>query len=216
MNTSPSDREGFAAFLLRMRAAGLDERKLIGAFEAVPRRNFVRNEFQGWAWSKGSLPIDCGETLESLDFQARVIHALDIQPENRVLEIGTGSGYTAAIMAKLAKRVYTLERYKSLHGDAQARFSELQLTNVVAMHGDGSRGASDGPFDRIVAWAAFDAIPRPFVDQLVSTGVLICAIGTADEPQELVRMAKVGSRFERQDLGAVRMQMLNPRMPQHL
>ncbi|MEM5501413.1 protein-L-isoaspartate(D-aspartate) O-methyltransferase [Ahrensia kielensis] len=216
MNNSPIDREGFAAFLLRMRAAGLDNRKLIGAFEATPRRDFIRSEFHGAAWSKGSIPIDCGETVESVDFQAQIIHALDIQPENRVLEIGTGSGYTAAVMARLAKRVYTVERYKTLHNAALSCFSALQLTNIVGVHGDGSRGASDGPFDRIVVWAAFETIPRQFIEQLVSSGVLICAIGAADEPQELVHMTKVGSRFERRDLGAVRMQMLNPRMPKNL
>ncbi|KPB01499.1 protein-L-isoaspartate(D-aspartate) O-methyltransferase [Ahrensia marina] len=216
MNTSPIDREGFAAFLLRMRATGLDNRKLISAFEATPRRNFLRSEFHGAAWSKGSIPIDCGETIESVDFQARVINALDIQADSRVLEIGTGSGYTAAVMARLAKRVYTIERYKTLHDAALAQLTAQQLANVVALHGDGSRGVSDGPFDRIVVWAAFDAIPRQFIEQLVSSGVLICAIGAADEPQELVHMTKVGSRYERQDLGNVRMQMLNPRMPKKL
>lgn len=216
MNSSPFDREGFAAFLLRMRAAGLDNRNLISAFEATPRRMFLRSEFHGAAWGKGSIPIDCGETIESVDFQARIINALDIQPGNRVLEIGTGSGFTASVMARLAKRVYTVERYKTLHSAAVARLSEQQLNNVVALHGDGSRGASDGPFDRIVVWAAFDAIPRPFIEQLVSSGVLICAIGAADAPQELVHMSKVGSRFERLDLGTVRMQMLNPRMPENI
>ena len=213
MNSSPLDREGFAAFLLRMRAAGLDDKFMMAAFEAVPRRLFMRSEFHDCAWRKGVIPIDCGEVLESADLQARIIRALDVGQDSRVLEIGTGSGFTGVVMSKLAKRIYTVERFKTLHEQATERFRTLKIDNIISIRGNGFKGCSDGPFDRIIVWAAFEVVPRHFVEQLVSGGILICAVGHADEPQELVRLTKVGSRYEREDLGLVRMQMLNSTMP---
>lgn len=216
MNTSPVDREGFAAFLLRMRAAGLDDRLLMAAFEAVSRRAFLRPEFFDAAWSNGSIPLDCGETVESPDLQARLISKLDIAQDHRVLEIGTGSGMSAAIMSKLAQRVFSIERYRTLYMAAAARFRELKIDGAIALHGDGTKGGGDGPYDRIISWAAFEAVPRSFVEQLVSGGVMICSVGAADEVQELVRLTKVGSRFEREDLGPIRAQLLNPKIPEIL
>ena len=200
------DREGFAAFVMRMRAAGISDRTLITAIEATPRRAFVDPQYHNAVWSSRTIPIDCGEVIEGLDLQATIIHALRIGEDHRVLEIGTGSGYTAAVMGRLAKRVFTVERYKRLHAAAQSVLKETTAGNVIALHGDVSEGSGEGPFDRIVAWAAFDAIPRSFVDQLVSGGVIVCAIGEAEMPQVLVRLTKVGSRFEREDLGIVRFQ----------
>ena len=114
MNTSPVDREGYAAFLLRMRNDGLDDRLLMAAFESVPRREFIRPEFFNDVWSKRTIPLDCGESIEGADLQARLIRHLGIEEDHRILEIGTGSGFTAAVMSKLAKRVYSIERYRSL------------------------------------------------------------------------------------------------------
>jgi protein-L-isoaspartate(D-aspartate) O-methyltransferase len=95
-----------------------------------------------------------------------------------------------------------------LHHGAHQRLRALKLDNVIASHGDGSKGSPDGPFDRIIAWAAFDGVPRPFVDQLVSGGEMICAIGQEDEKQIVHRLTKVGSRFDAEELGTVRFQML--------
>ena len=200
------DREGFAAFVMRMRAANITDRTLITAIEATPRRAFADPQYHNAVWSSRTIPIDCGEVIEGLDLQATIIHALKIGEENRVLEIGTGSGYSAAVMGRLAKRVFTIERFKRLNEGAQSVLREATSGNVIAVQGDGAEGSGEGPFDRIVAWAAFDAIPRAFVDQLVSGGVIVCAIGEADMPQVLVRLTKVGSRFEREDIGMVRFQ----------
>jgi protein-L-isoaspartate(D-aspartate) O-methyltransferase len=155
-----------------------------------------------------TIPIACGETLEGLDLQARIFHALAFDGNQRVFEIGTGSGYTAAVLAKLAKRVYTVERFKTLHQDAIHRIRHLGLGNVIASQADGSAGSDEGPFDRIVCWSAFESVPRHFADQIVTGGVMVCAIGLADEPQALVRMTKIGSRFEREDIGTVRFQAI--------
>jgi protein-L-isoaspartate(D-aspartate) O-methyltransferase len=209
MNVATSDRESFAAFLLRARGQGLNDKGIIAAIEATPRRGFVPGQWQAHAWSDRMLPIECGEAIEGLDLQARIIASLALEPSHRVLEIGTGSGFTAAIMARLAARVLTVERYRTLVNQARQRFETLGITNVSARHADGSGGVpSEGPFDRIVVWAAFETLPRNFVDQLSSGGILIAPLGVAESEQKLARLTKVGSRFDREDIATVRLQQL--------
>lgn len=209
MTLEAEDREKFAAFLLRMRAAGLDARDLVSAIEATPRRAFVPSQWHADAWSDRMVPIECGEAIEGLDLQAKAIAALDIHQGHRVLEIGTGSGYTAALMARLAARVLTLDRYRTLVEQARQRFDTLGLTNVLARQADGAGGlAAEGPFDRIIVWAAYDAMPRQLVDQLATGGVAIAPIGPPEDEQVLARLMKVGSRFEREDIARVRLQPL--------
>lgn len=213
---SAVDREGFAAFLLRMRATGIDDMPLFEAIEATPRRRFIDPQHHAAAWSGRTIPIDCGEVLEGLDRQALALSSLQLEADHRVLEIGTGSGYTAAVMGLIAKRVYTVERFSRLHSAAQARLRALKRENVISSHADGSKGSPDGPFDRIIVWPAFDAPPRSFGELLVSGGVLICPVGEAGGKQMLVRLTKVGNRFESEDIGAVRVQPLIPGLPQAL
>lgn len=204
-----TDRERFAAFLMRVRARGITDARLLDAFEATPRRGFVPAAFADAAYSDRTVPIDCGEVIEGLDLQANVLHALGIEDNHRVLEVGTGSGYTTAVMAHLALRVCTADRYKGLCEQAKSRFEALRISNVTVRHADARNGINgEGPFDRIVVWAAFDAMPRAFVDLLATNGVMVCAIGPEDGQQVLVRLSKVGSRFEREDLMNVRFQPL--------
>ncbi|WP_192245959.1 protein-L-isoaspartate(D-aspartate) O-methyltransferase [Mesorhizobium silamurunense] len=207
MNTAIDDREGFAAFLLRLRGRGTAPKALVAAFEATPRRGFLSAQFHSVAWSEGMLPIECGEAIEGADLQAAVIAALAIEPGNRVLEIGTGSGYTAAVMSRLAARIVTIDRYKTLTEQAKQRFEALGISNVIVRQADGSNGLhNEGPFDRILAWAAFDSLPRFLLDQLSSGGVVIAPIGPEEGEQVLAKLTKVGSRFEREDIGMVRLQ----------
>ena len=202
-----AEREKFAAFLLRMRGAGLDRRELIAAVEATPRASFVPPQWAADAWGERSVPIDCGEAIEGIDLQMRVLAALDLQPGCRVLEIGTGSGFTAAVMARLSARVLTLERFRTLAEQASARFAALGLANVLARQADGAQGLpAEGPFDRIVAWAAYETLPRGFVDQLSSGGVMVAAIGPGEDVQAMEKLTKVGSRFEREKVAEVRFQ----------
>jgi len=124
-----------------------------------------------------------------------------------VLEIGTGSGFTAAVMARLAGRLVTIDRYKTLVEQARQRFEALGIANVIARQADGSNGLpNEGPFDRIVAWAAFDSLPRFLLDQLSSGGTVIAPIGPEEGEQVVAKLTKVGSRFEREDIGVVRLQ----------
>ena len=207
MNLPIDDREGFAAFLLRLRGRGTVPKALIAAFEATPRRGFLAPHFHQIAWSDRMLPIECGEAIEGADMQAAVIAALAIEPGNRVLEIGTGSGYTAAVMSRLAARIVTVDRYKTLVEQARQRFEALGIGNVIVRQADGSGGLpAEGPFDRIVAWAAFDSLPRFLLDQLSSGGIVIAPIGPEEGEQVLAKLTKVGSRFEREDIGLVRLQ----------
>ncbi|MFD9897516.1 protein-L-isoaspartate(D-aspartate) O-methyltransferase [Mesorhizobium sp. UC22_110] len=205
------EREGFAAFLLRLRGKGSVPKPLIAAFEATPRHAFISGQFHSIAWTDRMLPIECGEAMEGADLQAAVITALNIEPGNRVLEIGTGSGFTAAVMSRLAARVVTVDRYKSLIELAKQRFEALGIANVFARHADGSNGlVNEGPFDRIIVWAAFDSLPRFLLDQLSSGGTVIAPIGPEEGEQVLAKLLKVGSRFEREDIGTVRFQSILP------
>lgn len=207
MNLPIDDREGFAAFLLRLRGRGTVPKALIAAFEATPRRGFLAPQFHQLAWSDRMLPIECGEAIEGADMQAAVIAALAIESGNRVLEIGTGSGYTAGVMSRLAARIVTIDRYKTLVEQARQRFEVLGIGNVIVRQADGSGGLpAEGPFDRIVAWAAFDSLPRFLLDQLSSGGIVIAPIGPEEGEQVLAKLTKVGSRFEREDIGLVRLQ----------
>lgn len=206
-NGNGIDREGFGALMLRLRGHGSVPHALIEALEATPRRGFVPGQWQEVSWSDRMIPIACGEAIEGTDLQASVLTALQIEPGHRVLEIGTGSGYTAAIMARMAARVVTIERFRTLADDARRRLEALGIFNVVIRHGDGSNGAAaEGPFDRIVAWAAFESLPRTFSDQLATNGIMIAPIGPGEGEQELAKLTKVGSRFDREDIAHVRLQ----------
>lgn len=203
------EREGFAGFLLRMRARGVDSKVLFAAMEQTPRGGFVPAQWRDAVWSNRMVPIECGETIEGCDFQAAMIDALEVDSGHRVLEIGTGSGYTAAILARLAGRVLTLERFQTLGDQARQRLESLGVDNVVVRQADGRAGAAaDGPFDRIIVWAAFEEMPRSFVDQLTSAGVMVAPIGPGEGPQKAAKLVKTGSRFERVNMQEVRLQPL--------
>jgi len=204
---SLSVREELASIVLRLRSKGLCDVALIAALEQTPRRSFVHAQWVDIAYKNTVIPIECGEYIERLDEQLMVISALNLAKKHRVLEVGTGSGYTTALMARLAGRVTTMERYKQLCDLARQRFHQLKLDNIVLRQMDGSRAVSgSGPFDRIVMWCSMPEEPQQFLDLLSSEGTLIAAIGPNDASQTLVRYVKTGSRFERMDMFKVRFQ----------
>lgn len=201
-----SEREGFAAFVMRMRARGVNDQRLFAAIEAAQRPAFLNPIWRHLAYSSRTMPLECGEYIEGLDDQARVIAALNLEDGHRVLEIGTGSGFTAAVMARLAGRVTTIERYRGLCEQARQRFQAQKLENITVKQLDGRHGVTGGPFDRIVCWLAVDDVPRQFIELLATSGVLVAPIGPGDDEQIMARLAKTGSRFERDDLMIVRFQ----------
>ena len=192
----------------RLRGKGIVAKNLISAFEATPRRGFLPDQWHYVAWSEGMIPIECGEAIEGVDLAgADHRRARASSPATACWRSAPARAITAAVMSRLAARVVTVDRFKTLTEQARQRFEALGITNVFVRQVDGSNGlASEGPFDRIVVWAAFDSLPRSFVDQLSSGGVMIAPIGPDEGEQVLAKLTKIGSRFEREDLGVVRLQ----------
>ncbi|MEM5492249.1 protein-L-isoaspartate(D-aspartate) O-methyltransferase [Hoeflea sp. AS16] len=201
MNVRLAEKEGFASLFLRLRAEGLADKALLTALEQTPRTVFLSAAYADAAYQDRLVPIDCGGFAESADLVARLITALMIEPGHRVLDLGTGSGFLAAVAARLAERVMTIDRYKTLVQLAQQRFAHLGLGNIVSRQADGLKGVNgEGNFDRIVATCAFDGMPRQFVDHLASGGVMLAPILQESGRAQMVRLTKIGSRFEREDL----------------
>ncbi len=206
-------REGFAALVMRLRAEGISNLPLLKAVEATPRENFVSAEYTDIVWSNGTVPLECGAFLESPDLMIKLLDKLDLKEGQRVLDIGTGSGYCAAVMGRICERVLSIDRYKSLVDAAQKRASKLGLTNVVMRQADGSRKLDgEGTFDRIIVTGAFDTMPRMFVDHLVSEGVMLAPMMQDDGSTVMAKFTKIGSRFEREDLFEVPFLPLVPQM----
>ncbi|MDO3434280.1 protein-L-isoaspartate(D-aspartate) O-methyltransferase [Rhizobium sp. CBN3] len=201
MTARLAEKEGFAALVLRLRAEGISDLDLLTAVEQTQRSLFVPPQFSDNAYSSRTIPIECGAFLEGIDFVVRVLHHLKLKPGQRVLEVGTGSGFTAAVMGRLAERVLSIDRYKTLTAAAQRRMESLGLRNVVIRHADGSAGMQgEGTFDRILVTAAFNAMPRFYTDQLVSGGSMIAPLMISENECRMVRLTKTGSRFEREEL----------------
>ena len=202
-----NNREALAKFLLRLRSRGITDHRLLSAFEKVPRKNFVPIIHITDAYAPGLMPIECGQSMTAVSMVAKVLAALDIEPGHRVLELGTGTGYQAALMAVLAEKVVTVERYRTLHEKAGDRLKQLDLDNVIVKLMDGSSGGRELSIsDRIVANFAFEDIPRDFIDNLASNGVMIAPVGPAGEEQMMKKLTKVGSRLQVEDLFPVRTQ----------
>ncbi|MDI7863324.1 protein-L-isoaspartate(D-aspartate) O-methyltransferase [Rhizobiaceae bacterium n13] len=195
------EKEGFAAVVLRLRSEGISDLDLLTAVEQTPRSLFVPSQFVAHAYSSRTIPIDCGAFMEGVDDVVRVLHHLKVKPGQRVLEIGTGSGFTAAVLGRIAERVLTVDRYKTLVVAAQKRMEQLSLRNVIVRQADGTNGLQgEGTFDRILLSTAFPSMPRFYADQLVSGGSMMVPLMMSDTVCRMVRLTKTGSRFEREEL----------------
>ncbi|WP_075996495.1 protein-L-isoaspartate(D-aspartate) O-methyltransferase [Salaquimonas pukyongi] len=203
-------REAVASLLLRLRTASVVDKRLFAAFEAVPRQNFVPLVFLDHSYEPGSFPIECGQTMTSADQVARTLLSLDVGASHRVLEIGTGSGYQTALLAHLAKKVTSLDRFRTLVDKAKIRLDTLKITNTLISHADGMDGMPKSLFDRILLNGSVKEPPKHLIEQLASNGVIIAPVGPPDGVQQLVRMTKIGSRFQNETLFEVRMQPLKP------
>jgi protein-L-isoaspartate(D-aspartate) O-methyltransferase len=201
-------REAVASLLLRLRTVGIIDHRLFKAFESIPRQNFVPIIYLDQSYARGSFPIECGQIMTSADQVAKTLLALEVGAKDRVLEVGTGSGYQAALLSQLAGKVTTLERYRTLMEKARTRLENLKVTNVLATHADGIKGLKDALFDRIILNGSVSEEPRHLGDQLASNGIIVAPVGPADGEQELLKMTKVGSRFHTETLFTVRMQPL--------
>ena len=167
-----------ARLILALRSQGVSDPTVLAALEHTPRDLFTPDLFQERAWEDSALPIACGQTISQPFIVGLMTQALTLEPRARVLEIGTGSGYQTAVLSRLARLVYTVERYRTLLGEAEARFKRLQLGNIITRFGDGGDGwPEQAPFDRILVTAAAPSEPKALLAQLKPSGVLVAPIG---------------------------------------
>ena len=200
-----------ARLVLALRSAGITDTKALSAIENVPREIFVPDAFQDRAYENTALPIGYGQTLSQPLVVATMIQGLELGGRDKLLEVGTGSGYHAAILSHLCRRVYTIERHRPLLAEAQARFEALGLSNLVTMAGDGMKGwPEQAPFDRISVTAAGDAAPQQLLDQLKIGGIMIMPIGAQSKIQQLVRFRRTETAVESEALMEVRFVPLLP------
>ena len=181
-----------ARLVLGLRSQGISDPAVLGAIEKTPRELFTEDLFKERAWEDQALPIACGQTISQPYIVALMTQALTLEPRARVLEIGTGSGYQTAVLSRLSRLVYSVERYRTLLREAENRFKALQLTNVITRFGDGGEGwPEQAPFDRIIVTAAAPAEPKALLGQLKPSGVLVAPVGKGPV-QHLIRYAGDG------------------------
>jgi len=189
---SPADGDANRIrLLMKLRNSGIHDTEVLSAIENTPRELFVEDAFRDHAWDDTALPIASGQTISQPTVVAWMTWALELDPRMRVLEIGTGSGYQAAILSKLARRVYTIERHRDLLGQAEERFKKLGITNIVTKRGDGTKGWKEAaPFERIIVTAAAGEVPAALLDQLAPNGIMVVPVGNSVADQILLRIRK--------------------------
>lgn len=192
-------------FIYALRSKGVIDPRVLAAMERMDRGQFVRGTFEDRAYEDTPLPIACGQTISQPSVVGLMTQALEVGPRDKVLEVGTGSGYQAAILSLLARRVYTIERHRRLVRETQALFQRLDLTNVTAMAGDGSFGLPEqAPFDRIIVTAAAEDPPGPLLAQLKIGGIMIVPVGQSDAVQSLIKVTRSDGGFDYEELRPVR------------
>lgn len=202
---APDDVERME-FQLSLRRRGISDQGVLRAMEEVPRENFVSPGFVESAYADQALPIECGQTISQPFVVAYMTEKLEVSPDHRVLEIGTGSGYQAAVLSRLAREVVSIERYRTLADAAREKLKALGYGNVTIRVGDGMAGAPDlAPFDRIMVTAAAEDIPQALLAQLAEDGKMVLPVGPRHDAQYLVKLTKrLGGGLTREELIAVR------------
>jgi protein-L-isoaspartate(D-aspartate) O-methyltransferase len=192
-------------FLLSLRRRGISDQAVLRAMDEVPREHFVERTFFDQAYGDHALPIACGQTISQPYVVAYMTEQLALRPHHRALEVGTGSGYQAAVLSRMARDVVSVERYRTLADNARERLQTLGFGNVDIRHGDGLCGAPDrAPFDRIIVTAAAERVPETLLDQLGEGGLLLLPVGPHRGTQHIVKITKSESGATREDLIPVR------------
>lgn len=199
------DAEAKMQFLFALRSRGVMDKRVLEAMEKIDRGAFVKGLFSERAYEDMPLPIACGQTISQPSVVGLMTQALQVEPRHKVLEIGTGSGYQAAILSLLARRVYTLDRHRRLVKEAQEVFDALGLTNITAMAADGTRGLPEqAPFDRILITAAAEDPPGPLLEELKVGGIMVVPVGQSDAVQVLIKVTRTETGFDYEELRQVR------------
>ena len=192
-------------FLFSLRKAGVVDKKVLDAMDRIDRKNFINGVFSEKAYDDTPLPIACGQTISQPTVVGLMTQALQVTSRDKVLEVGTGSGYQAAILSLLARRVYTVERYSLLVNNATKVFQKLNISNVTTILADGGYGLEQqAPFDRIIVTAASDDPPASLLSQLKTGGIMVIPVGQSDNIQNLIKIAKTDGGYDYQDLQTVR------------
>ena len=204
-------------FLLTLRRRGIADQAVLRAMDEVPREYFVGTAFVGTAYADRALPIACGQTISQPYVVAYMTEQLNVNSTHRVLEIGTGSGYQAAILSRLAREVVTIERYRTLADQARDRLKALAYDNVEVVAGDGFAGMPErAPFDRIIVTAAAETIPETLMAQLADDGIMILPLGSHEGSQHIIKLTKSQTGTQRESLIPVRFVPMLPGQAQEL
>ncbi len=199
------DAEQKMQFLFALRSKGVTDNRTLSAMEAVDRGKFVKGIFAARAYEDMPLPIACGQTISQPSIVGLMTQALNAQPRDKVLEVGTGSGYQAAILSQMARRVYTVDRHRRLVSEAKGVFDAMGLVNVTTFTADGSHGLPDqAPFDRIIVTAAAEDPPGPLLAQLRIGGIMVVPVGQSDAVQSLIKVTRTEAGFDYDELRDVR------------
>lgn len=200
-----TDASTLMQFLFALRSKGVTDKAVLGAMEKIDRAAFIRGLFSERAYEDMPLPIPCGQTISQPSVVGLMTQALKVGPRDTVLEVGTGSGYQAAVLSQIARRVYTVDRHKRLVAEARDVFDALGLTNITAFTADGSHGLPDqAPFDRILVTAAAEDPPGPLLAQLKVGGIMVLPVGQSDAVQSLIRVTRHEGGFDYDELRPVR------------
>ena len=191
--------------LMELRRAGIGDPRVLGAIERTPREKFVPAAFEDQAYENVALPIGQGQTVSQPYVVALMTEKLELGERHNALEIGTGSGYQTAVLARLCRRVFSIERHRELVRDAERRFAELRLRNIVCRFGDGTKGwPEQAPYDRVIITAAAPEVPPTLIDGLAPGGILIAPIGDDHRDQQLLRIMRHDQGLSTENLGLVR------------
>jgi protein-L-isoaspartate(D-aspartate) O-methyltransferase len=193
-------------FQLNLRRRGISDQTVLRALEEIPRETFVDPADRDQAYRDSALGISCGQTISQPFVVAYMTEQLQLQKDHRVLEIGTGSGYQAAVLSRLCRRVLTIERYRTLADSARVRLEQLGCDNVEVLLGDGldTSNIPGDQFDRIIVTAAMEQIPETLLQRLEPGGILIAPVGPHHGTQTLIRVTRTDAGFERKELVDVR------------
>lgn len=203
--------EARAGLILHLRQLGITDGDILRAFETVPHEVFVPEEYAKYAYRESSLPIACGQSITAPTILAKMISVLAPQGVGKLLEVGTGTGYSAALLSRMARRVFSIDKFRTLASSAQLRWREIGYTNIIGLNDDGLGGlAQQAPFERIFLTGSVPAVPEEIVEQLDDGGVAVMPVGAPSDRQVIVRIERADDSFIESEHGFVRLSPLTP------